>query len=451
MAGPVPSIDSSPVTRHAPPGAAQHRVAVVGGGYAGMAAAVELARHDIPATVFEAGKVLGGRARRVEVGGILLDNGLHILIGAYGETLRLIELTRETGTPSGLSRLPLELTIHPHFQLRTPRLPAPLHLAVALLRARGLILSDRLRAAGFIAALRRRQFRLEQDDSVAGLLDAYRQSDALRRYLWHPLCISALNTAPAEASAQVFLNVLRDSLDGSRSDSDLLLPTVDFSALFPDRAAAYLARHGGSVRLGTTVREWRCCDDGFRIATEPCPYSHLILAVAPHRLDALIEGHPELAGIAKIVSAFAYQPIYSVYLQYPAGSRLPFAMGGIEARYSQWLFDRGRLCGQDGLIGVVISAAGAHQELAQDELAKRVHAELSERFAGLGAPIWHRVIAEKRATFSCTPGLRRPANQTPVPGLYLAGDYTASDYPATIEAAVRSGVACARLVLDRSG
>lgn len=424
------------------------RVAVVGGGYAGMAAAVELARHDIPVTVYEAGKIPGGRARRVDVGGIALDNGLHILIGAYRETLRLIELTRDPGAPSGLLRLPLELTIHPDFHLRAPRLPAPLHLAAALLGARGLSLSERLRAASFIAAMRRRKFMLERDCSVTSLLGVHRQPDRLRRYLWHPLCISALNTVPAEASAQIFLNVLRDSLNGSQPDSDLLLPSLDFSALFPERAARYLASRGSSVRLGITVRNWQREGNGFRIAADPDPCSHLILAVAPHRLDTLLDGQSDLAGIAQIVAAFTYQPIYSVYLQYPAGSRLPFAMGGIEAPYSQWLFDRGRLCGQDGLIGVVISAAGAHQELEQDELARRVHAELSARFPGLGAPLWHRVIAEKRATFSCTPGLRRPANATPVPGLYLAGDYTASDYPATIEAAVRSGVACANLILE---
>jgi len=424
------------------------RVAVIGGGYAGMAAAVELARHDVSVTVFEAGRIPGGRARRVEIGGIALDNGLHILIGAYRETLRLIALIRESGAPLGLLRLPLELTIHPHFHLRAPRLPAPLHLLAALLGARGLRISDRLSAAAFIAAMRSRKFRLEQDTSVTGMLDAHDQPDTLRRCLWYPLCISALNTVPAEASAQIFLNVLRDSLNGTRTDSDLLLSTLDFSALFPEPAARYLASRGGVVRLGTTVNGWQQSGSGFRISTDADPFSHLVLAVAPHRLNTLIDGHPALADIAQTVGAFSYQPIYSVYLQYPAGSRLPFAMGGIEAPYSQWLFDRGRLCGQDGLIGVVISAAGAHQELEQDELARRVHAELSARFPGLGAPLWHRVIAEKRATFSCTPGLRRPANATPVPGLYLAGDYTASDYPATIEAAVRSGIACANLVLE---
>ena len=125
-------------------------------------------------------------------------------------------------------------------------------------------------------------------------------------------------------------------------------------------------------------------------------------------------------------------------------------MGGLEARYAQWLFDRGQLCGQDGLIGVVISASGAHQGLAHDDLARAVHAELAEIFPHLGKPQWHQVIAEKRATFSCTPGLSRPDNATPVAGLYLAGDYTASDHPATIESAVRSGVRAANLVLQNA-
>jgi squalene-associated FAD-dependent desaturase len=438
------------VTCHSSPGYTRPRVAIVGGGYAGLAAATELARRDIPVTVFEAARTLGGRARRVEIHGVPLDNGLHILIGAYRETLRLIELTRRPQEAQGLIRLPLELSVHPHFRLRAPRLPAPLHLAAALICAHGLDLAGRLKAAAFIAAVRRQNFRLGTDTSVEHLLASYRQPPALTRYLWNPLCISALNTQPHEASAQIFLNVLRDSFNGARADSDLLLPAVDFSALFPERAAAFLTPRGGSVRLGVTVEAVRRTADGFELAAQDRPFSHVILAVSPHRLSTLIAPHAELAEINKLVQAFSYQPIYSVFLQYPPGSRLPFRMGGIEATYSQWLFDRGRLCGQDGLIGVVISASGAHQELEQDELAQRVRAELSSRFPGLGEPRWQRVIAEKRATISCSVGLRRPANRTPIPHLYLAGDYTASDYPATLETAVRSGVACARLVLENN-
>lgn len=424
------------------------RVAVIGGGYAGMAAAAELARHDVPVTVFEAAKTLGGRARRVEINGITLDNGLHILIGAYREILRLIELTRRPGEPPGLLRFPLELIIHPRFHLRAPRLPAPLHLAAALLAARGLSWRSRLHATRFMSALRRRKYRIEPDTSVASLLASYTQPEPVCRYLWHPLCVSALNTQPGEASAQIFLNVLRDSFSGARADSDLLLPAMDFSALFPERAARYLESRGGRVHLGATVDSIRRTADGFQLAAEDGHFSHLVLAVSPHRLNTLIAPHPELGDIGNMVEALSYQPIYSVYLQYAAGSRLPFRMGGIEALYSQWLFDRGQLCGQDGLIGVVISASGAHQDLEHDELARRVQAELSACFPALGQPLWHRVIAEKRATFTCRPGLRRPPNRTPIPRLYLAGDYTAGDYPATLEAAARSGIACARLVLE---
>jgi squalene-associated FAD-dependent desaturase len=426
------------------------RVAVIGGGYAGMAAAAELASRDIPVTVFETARTLGGRARRVEINGVALDNGLHILIGAYRETLRLIELTRRPQEAPGLVRLPLELIVHPHFRLRATRLPAPMHLAAALICARGLGLADRMKAAAFIAAMRRERFRLGTDISVERLLGFHRQPPAVTRFLWNPLCISALNTQPNVASAQIFLNVLRDSFYGARADSDLLLPAMDFSALFPERAAAFLGLHGGGVQLSVTVESVRRTSDGFELETQDGRFSHVILAVSPYRLSTLIAPHSELAEINALVQAFSYQPIYSVFLQYPPGSRLPFSMGGIEATYSQWLFDRGRLCGQDGLIGVVISAAGAHQELEQDELARRVHAELSAHFPGLGEPRWQRVIAEKRATFTCSVGLRRPANRTPIPRLFLAGDYTASDHPATLESAVRSGVACARLVLEDS-
>ena len=176
------------------------RVAVIGGGYAGMAAATELARCGMPVTVFEAARVLGGRARRVETDGARLDNGMHILLGAYRETLRLIDLVKEPGAPSGLLRLPLELTIHPAFRLRAPRLPAPLHLFWALLGAHGLRLGERIAAARFMAWSQRNAFRLAVDASVSDLLVSRRQPDAVTRYLWNPLCVSALNTPPAQAS-----------------------------------------------------------------------------------------------------------------------------------------------------------------------------------------------------------------------------------------------------------
>jgi len=122
-------------------------------------------------------------------------------------------------------------------------------------------------------------------------------------------------------------------------------------------------------------------------------------------------------------------------------------MLGFESTLLQWAFDRGALGGQHGVIGAVISAEGAHQDLPQDELANLVHQELRQQLGPLPDPLWHRVIAEKRATFACTPGLKRPETRTPLRNFFLAGDYVASDYPATLESAVRSGVSAARAIL----
>jgi predicted NAD/FAD-binding protein len=186
------------------------RVAVIGAGYAGLAAAMTLVRAGARPTVFEANRTPGGRARRVEYRGALLDNGQHVLLGAYRETLALM---REANVPeAALLRMPLTLEFPGRFALRAPRLPAPLHLAVALARARGLTWRDRLAAVRFIHALRRARFCVPAGTTVAELLASNRQPEAARRYLWEPLCISALNTPVAEADAQVFANVLHDSL-----------------------------------------------------------------------------------------------------------------------------------------------------------------------------------------------------------------------------------------------
>ncbi|MSQ58282.1 MAG: FAD-dependent oxidoreductase [Betaproteobacteria bacterium] len=421
------------------------QVAIIGGGYAGMAAAVSLAERGLPAIVFEAGATLGGRARRVIAGGIDLDNGLHILIGAYGETQRIISIVGQSMEDPKLLRIPLELGIHPGFRLRAPRLPWPINLALGLLTASGIGTKDKIRIVRMLMFLRSRRFLLDEDVSVAHLLAAHHQTHAANLYLWHPLCISALNTAPDEASAQIFCNVLRDTFSFPASNSDLLLPLTDLSRLFPEGAVQYVARAGGEVRLNNRVTRIASHDNSIEISTRDgaAHFKACILAVAPQHLCALIEDTPAFSEMAAQVAALQYRPIYSVYLAYPENIRLPKAMVGLYAAYSQWVFDRGRLCNQPGVLGVVISAAGSHQDLAHDELASRVHGELRTAFPHLPAPLWHRVIAEKRATFACTVGIKRPSTFTPVPGVFLAGDYVHSDYPATIEAAVRSGLRAA--------
>lgn len=184
-----------------------------------------------------------------------------------------------------------------------------------------------------------------------------------------------------------------------------------------------------------------------RSADDGRPYSHVVCALPPYHAGAFLIGISALAETAEAAERLAYQPIYSVYLRYPAEVRLPAPMLGFDSPLLQWAFDRGALSGQHGVIGAVISAEGSHQNLSQDELGRLVHQELQQQVGLLPDPLWCRVIAEKRATFACTPDLKRPHARTALRNFLLAGDYVASDYPGTIESAVRSGVSAARMIL----
>ncbi len=345
--------------------------------------------------------------------GRALDNGQHILIGAYST---LLALMHEVGVPQdALLRLPLQLRYADGFALRG-RLGG-------LLLARGIPLRERLGALRFLHALRQRKFQLPRDVSVLRLLADHSQDGRIGRYLWRPLCVSALNTPVEQASAQVFLAVLRDTLAGAAQASDLLLPRVDLSRLFPEPAAEYVRRKGGEVRLRSPVSRLDELDG----------YDARIVAVGPHQLRRLLPAAaPE----------YSYQPIYTCYLQYDAAVRLPFPMLGMAQGRVQWAFDRGALLGEKGRIACVISAEGDHQQMTLDALAAACHDELAHILPGLRAPQWTQVIAEKRATIACVPDRPRPGIELGS-RTWLAGDYTDPEYPPTLEAAVRSGVRAA--------
>ena len=428
----------------------QLKVAIIGGGWAGLAAALELCAAGSQVTVFEAARQLGGRARRIEAGGHTLDNGQHILIGAYRETLRLMQLAG-ADPERQLKRLPLELNYPAHgFHLRLPKLPAPLHLACGLLSAKGCSPGEKIAAARFMQHLKRADYQLAADCTLSELLDRHGQHGALRHYLWEPLCVAALNTVAATASAQIFANVLRDSLGGSRADTDLLLPADDLGALFPDAAARFILAHGGEIHLSTRID-----DIPADLVFGGKRFTHAILATAPQHAAALLAAKPATACIAQQLAGYRYEPIGTLYAAYPPELELPCPMLGLNGgsgdptgRLGQWVFDRGALLGTRGLMAFVLSASGNWETHDAATLMNRLHAELEETLARpLPPPHWHQLIRERRATFACHPKLPRPAPKTPQRGLWLAGDYVCADYPATLEGAIRSGIQAARGVL----
>ena len=413
--------------------------AVVGAGYAGLAAAVELTAAGRRVEVFEASRVLGGRARAIEIDGVTVDNGQHILIGAYRETLRLMRVVG-ANPDTLLRRTPLRFEFPGDFRMSAPRLPAPLHTAFALLLATGLDWREKVAAIGLMQGLRATRFRIEPDRPVTEWLDRNHTPPRQRRFLWEPLCIAALNTPADRASAQVLANVLRDSLAGKRAASDMLLPQVNLSALFPDPAATFVAERGGVVHVGHRVaalgqvgKAWMVDDAG--------PFAQVVLAVAPYHLGSLVPA------LSQQVAHFDWEPIVTGYFRYPPTVKLAQAMLGVDNGLAQWLFDRGALCGQKGLIAAVISARGRHLELPTAELERGIHQEIARLIPDLPAPLAVQTITEKRATFACVPNLQRLVPASGMPGLWLAGDHVAGDYPATLEGAVRSGVAAARRVL----
>nr|WP_294866603.1 hydroxysqualene dehydroxylase HpnE [uncultured Pseudogulbenkiania sp.] len=415
------------------------RVAVIGAGWAGLAAAVELAGFA-ELTLFEAGREPGGRARRVRDADLALDNGQHILIGAYRECLRL--MARVGVDPDAvLLRQPMNWHRHGGLRLQCPPLPAPLHVAWGLLTARGIGWRDKWRLSRALDRLKRQRWRLTQDMPVAEWLAAQGQGPALLAGFWQPLVLSALNTPLAEASMQILANVLRDSLGASRADSDLLLPRHNLSALFPQPAWAWLEGQGVQLRSGCRVRRVSFADGGAEIDDER--FDAAIVAVGPQHAAALLED----TALPQRLQLLRYQPICTVYLRFGQRVGLPRLMTGIAGGTADWLFDREALSGERGLVAAVISAPDdAVTVLPQDELVARVLADLRRLQPDLAPPLWSRVLVEKRATFAAVAGVLRPGTRIGVQCGYLAGDWIDSPYPATLEAAVQSGVSAAQML-----
>lgn len=438
---------------------APRRVAVVGAGWAGLAAAVRCTEAGARVTLFEMAAQPGGRARSVagtaQTAGEVLDNGQHILIGAY---LRTLALMRTVGAPvdTGLWRQPLTLRYADGRGLAVAPGPALWGLLRAVAGCRGWTWGDR---AALLAASTRwalAGFRCDPLLSVQQLCATL--PPRVRELMIDPLCVAALNTPAQEASAAVFLRVLRDSLFSGPGSADLLLPRLPLGRLLPEPAFAWLQTQAADLRLGQRVQSLQRAAKGWQVDGED--FDAVVLACSAAETARLVDGlstaqagseprHGRVAIWAAQARGLRYEPIITVLLHWP-GLQLPAPMlalvEGPQAP-AQFVFDHGALRAQPGRLAFVISGARAWVDQGLPATAEAVRQQALACLSQLpgaagGSPVLVSALAEKRATFRCTPGLQRPRAAI-APGLWAAGDYVQGPYPATLEGAVRAGEAAA--------
>lgn len=415
------------------------RIAVVGGGWAGLAAAVEATERGAQVTLLDMAPQWGGRARSHAA--TRVDNGQHILIGAYRECLALM---RRVGADPDrlLHRQPLALWRADGTRFEMPPGPPALAFIRGVLACQAWSWLDRASLLRHGAAWALARFRAQPDRPVAELCAGL--PAAVRELLVDPLCVAALNTPASEASAAVFLRVLQDGLFGGVGASDLLLPCAPLAELLPDPATAWLRLHGARLAAHRRVTRLEPEHAGWRVDGER--YDAVVLACTSREAARLAQ--PHAAEWSRVALALTFEPIVTAVFRCP-GARLPLPMIALAegpGQPAQFVFDHGRLGLAPERWVFVVSGAGPWADRGAEAIEQALRSQASMQLSAWGfdgrTAQLESLGTERRATFRCAPGLQRPPQRL-APRLVAAGDYLQGPYPATLEGAVRSGLTAA--------
>lgn len=441
-------------------------VLIIGGGLAGLAAGVELAEAGCRVRLIEQKPHLGGRARSFKHAptGSTVDNGQHLFMGCYHSTLKFFETIGTSQTVT------FEPQLHVRFldadrrltELYCPALPSPWHLLAGVCLSNSFSWGEKLDVLRIGKVLRTAKGAAERSESFDRLtveewLSSLGQRESLRRNFWDLLCIAAMNEDPQITSAMLFHRVLRLALFSSALDSRLGIPRKGLSECYTDAAAKVITGRSGSVELRRDVRELMvsggvCC--GVKLADGTAIEAQTVLSAVPwHVLPTLLPAKDARSSqfFSRILNLRS-APIISIYLWFDRPvTELEFI--GLRGTTVQWLFNKGKILGNgENYISLVLSGAHDHVARQKEDLLNTALQELRSLLPAMrDAKLTHSlVIKERFATFSPCVGVDalRPPAATPIRGLYLAGDWTDTGLPATIEGAVQSGYTAAHAILQ---
>lgn len=426
-------------------------VVIIGGGFAGLSAATLLAERGIDVLLLEARSRLGGRATAFidRETGETVDNGQHVMFGCYRDTLAFL---RRIGAEGNVQiqpslQVPFISPTGDRSVLRCPDLPAPLHLLAGILRWPALPMTDRLSALRLAPSILRARsgFDVDAELSVLSWLQKHGQSDRLIAALLEPLAVAALNQPTAEAAAAPFVRVLAEMFGRDPRAAALVLPVKPLDETYAEPARAFIEARAGEVRTDALARV-NLASDGrhtVQVRGETVRAAAVISAVPWHAVRNLFpDPPPSLQPLIRSASTMRSMPIATVNLWYDRiVMEEPFV--GLSGRTIQWIFDKRQVFGdKSSHLSLVVSAAESVAPLQRDDLVALAVREVAAALprARDARLVRATVVREKQATFSLAPTEPgRPSNRTPVPGLFLAGDWTNTGLPSTIESAVVSG------------
>lgn len=444
------------------------QVAIIGAGLAGLSAALTLSEHPVHVHLFEKRKVPGGRVRAIhnpikDSTIDRLDNGQHALTGAHHYTLSLIN---QFFDHPPLCQLPAALIFPNKFEIRPKTLPAPFHWLSAFMLSShcGMPEIKSVIKLGY-AIVRHKHHPYFEDIPLEIFCQQQKISQACCQYLIEPLCLAALNTPIQQASTHLFLTICQPLFFQGRINSDTFFPTVDLTALLVTPMLSRLPAQIHTLHTQHSVLNIKKASTSYLLTIQnkdtqyQACFDAIIIATGAHEILPLTTPFDALTEFNQMIGLFGFETIETLYLKYPEKTKLPYPMMGMTQGFGQWAFDLGQMQSHhpkkdrdmSGWISIVHSASGGFEKSRRLDFIKETHQHLKHiglHSSATDFPEHHVWTVEKKATWRCTPNLKRPFQQNLLPNLWIAGDYTEPTLPATIESALISGHKAAQQLLN---